>query len=319
MRAAVQSGYGPPALLRIADVPEPSCPPGRLRIRVHAASINPIDWKMLSGKLRFVRPVKFPAIPLFDAAGKVETAAGSDFSVGERVCVRLNNGYGGGAAELVTTRPELVARIPAALSWEQAAGLPLAGMTALQALRDDGRVKAGHRVLIVGASGGVGHFALQVARILGARVTGVCSTANVPLVRDLGADDVIDYRTQNGYGSGPYDTIFDCVGRTPFSRFAGVLARGGTYVTINPEGTFGRIVLSKLGIGPRVVFRLLRSNRSDLEWLCARAQEGTLRVVIDRVVPLTDIAAAFQRSRSGRTVGKVVIAVRGSEDRWSCF
>lgn len=265
---------------------------------------------MLSGKLRFVRPVKFPAIPLFDAAGEVETDSGSGFSVGQRVCVRLNDGYGGGAAELVTTRPELVARIPSAFPWEQAAGLPLAGTTALQALRDDGRVKSGSRVLVVGASGGVGHFAVQVARILGAHVTGVCSTANVPLVRELGAHNVIDYRTQQGYGPGPYDTIFDCVGGIPFSRFAAVLARGGTYVTINPEGTFGRIVLSRLGIGPRVVFRLLRANGSDVEWLCAQAQEGTLRVAIDRVVPLAEIASAFERSLSGHAVGKIVVAVK---------
>ncbi len=190
MRAILCRGYGGPDQLTEAEVPVPQPASSQLLIRMAASSVNPIDWKLYSGWYRWVIPVRFPFIPGFDVAGEV-TEVGAQvtrFKVGDHVFAMLDTRPGGASAEYAVVGERAVARIPANMPAREAAALPLAGLTALQALRDLGQVAAGKRVLVVGASGGVGHFAVQIAKSYGAQVTAVCSGPHVDMVRGLSAD-----------------------------------------------------------------------------------------------------------------------------------
>ena len=212
MRAMQYVGYGDPTQLRMTDVPVPKPAPEELLVRVIASSVNPVDWKLYNGSLRYLVPMKFPAIPGFDIAGEV-VGVGKHverFKTGDRVYASLDNKSGGAAAEYASVGAQAAAPLPKAMGYQQAALIPLAGLTALQALRDKGRLRFGQRCLIVGAAGGVGHLAVQIGKALGAHVTGVCSTANVALVKKLGADHVIDYTKQSDFqGDGGYDVLLD--------------------------------------------------------------------------------------------------------------
>ena len=221
MKTIQFNAYGGPEQLILAEVPTPQPGPGQVLVEVAASAVNPIDWKLHSGLLRWVRPVRFPATPCFDFAGEVKALGPqtSGFKPGERVFGMLPMRAYGAAAEYLAVDAAYVAAMPGNLSFQEAAGLPLAGMTALQALRDQGRLAANQRVLIVGASGGVGHYAVQIAKALGAQVTGVCSTRNIDLVRSLGADAVIDYTRNEAMSQhGPFDLIFDTVMSQAFSH-----------------------------------------------------------------------------------------------------
>ena len=213
MRAMVYRAYGGPEGLQVETVPRPKPGPRQLLIRVVTTSVNPVDWKMASGAIRLYMPAKFPCIPGFDLSGEVvEQGSGvTEFPPGTRVHARIATP--GASAEYAVADAAMVARLPKEMNWAQAAALPLAGMTALQGLRDRaGLPMAGatQRVLIVGASGGVGHLAVQIAVAAGARVTGVCSARNLELVKKLGAHDVLDYTKPNPYrGVEPFNIVYD--------------------------------------------------------------------------------------------------------------
>jgi NADPH:quinone reductase-like Zn-dependent oxidoreductase len=314
MRALRYSGYGSADTLQLLDLPRPEPGPGQILMRVHAGSVNPVDWKRASGELRLVMPVKFPSIPMYDAAGVVE-ALGPDvtaFTIGQRVHARIAEASGGAAAEYAVMGVGVVAAIPEGMTDGEAAALPLAGMTALQALRDKvGLPMSGatERVLVVGASGGVGHFGLQIALAAGATVVGVCSARNAELVRSLGAHGVVDYAAPDAYaGQAPFDVVLDCVGSDP-GPYAAIMAPRARYVSCLPSPGNLLRALFNVFTPRKVTAIMLKSNAADLAFLDELYVTGKLRIVIDSRFPLAELPAAWRRSQTGRVVGKVVVDV----------
>jgi NADPH:quinone reductase-like Zn-dependent oxidoreductase len=282
---------------------------------VIASSVNPVDWKLASGKLRFIMPIRLPMIPGFDVAGDiVELGSGvTGFAIGDLVHARIATRGGTGAcAEFAIVGIDQLAKVPLAMRPGDAAALPLAGLTALQGLRDRAGLaleNSRERVLIVGASGGVGHFAVQIARAAGATVVGICSARNAAMVSSLGAHEVIDYAKPNAYkGHAPFDVMFDCVGGSPF-RWLPLLSRRGRYVSAMPgPGVFLRSALNSV-MSKKVRAVMLKSNAADMRVLDRLVDTGKLRVVIDSRYSLSELPKAWQRSMSGRTAGKIVIDV----------
>ncbi|MBW4612949.1 MAG: NAD(P)-dependent alcohol dehydrogenase [Desmonostoc vinosum HA7617-LM4] len=312
MKAVIIRRYGLPEVLQYEDWSPPSIKPMHLLVKVHASSVNPIDWKIRKGMLSLITGNRFPMILGFDLAGEV-VAVGSgvtDFEVGD--AIYGGTGFPGGAyAEFATVPAGIVAAKPTNLSYEEAATVPLAALTALQGLRDQGNIKSGQAVLINGAAGGVGIFAVQIAKTLGADVTGVCSTKNLDLVKSLGADRVIDY-TQQDFTEGvlQYDIIFDAVGKKSFSRSKRVLKSDGVYVTTlpNPEVLVQSLLTAFIpGQKAKVFFE--KPNTQDLLYLKNLIETGKIRPVIDRTYPLQELAAAHAYSESERAVGKIAIAI----------
>jgi len=323
IRRVAQRCYGIPQGARLERVAKPVPGDGQVLIKVHASSVNPVEWYGVSGQpylTRLMGGIGAPKDPHvgFDMAGTVE-AVGPDvtrFKPGDEVFGGANGAY----ADYVV-RPEKggIALKPANLSFEEAAGIPIAAITALQGLRDNGHVKAGDKVLINGASGGVGTYAVQIAKALGAEVTGVCSTRNAAMVRSLGADHVIDY-TQTDFTQGDthYDVILDNVGNHSYFALADVTTPTGVIVTVGGQksnpwlGPIQRIVW-RMVVAPfidqELPFFIAKVNPEDLAVLAGWASEGKLRTVIDRRYPLEQTGAALEYLGLGHARGKVVITV----------
>lgn len=314
MRAMMYKEWGGPERLEAADAPRPVAAPGELLVKVAAGSVNPVDWKLATGKLRLVMRTTLPFVPGFDIAGEVvEIGAGvTGFTVGTRVHAWIGGLVGGGSAEFARAGVDVCAPMPDGMDMAEAAAIPLAGITALQALRDDALVPlegARERILVVGASGGVGHFAVQIARAAGATVVGVCSARNATLVSALGAHEVIDYAAPDPYkGQAPFDVVLDCVGgdTTPWLP---LLTPTGRYVSTTPGvGVIARSLVNAL-TAQRVRGTMLKSNAADLRVIDALYTAAKLRVVIDSRFPLLELGKAWDRSISGRAAGKIVVEV----------
>lgn len=316
MKAMQYTGYGDPSKIRPAEVPKPEPSPTQLLVKVAACSVNPIDWKLRNGSLRFLVPMRFPSIPGMDLVGEVVAigAKVAGFRPGDRVIACLGARNAGTAAEFSVVDERSAALAPKALNDHQAAALPLAGLTALQALRDRGRLREGGSVLVVGGSGGVGHYAVQIAKALGAKVTAVCSTANVSWVRELGADEVIDYTRTTEFGpTASFDLVFDTVGSTPFGHYEPLLKPDGIYVTTVPGiGLMLRALLLPLFSKKRIRAVMVKAKGNDLAFLAALAEQGRLRSVIDSVFPLAELDAAHRRSQSGHARGKIVVDIHAA-------
>lgn len=311
--------YGDPKdILELADVEPPTPGPGQVLVKVEASSVNPIDWKRASGRYRVIMPTRFPLVPGFDLAGTVAALGPgvTGFAHGDRVHARVSDPRGGVSAERALAGLDTVTKLPPGMSMNDAAALPLAGLTALQGLRDVGQwplEQARGRVLVVGASGGVGHLAVQLSKGSGAHVTGVCSTRNVELVRSLGADAVLDYTRADAFDGHPaWDLVLDCVGGEP-GRWLPRVADGGRYVSVVPTPSL--LLRSALNAvtKKRVLPVMMKTNAADLAVLDSWYAAGKLRVVIDSTFPLTKLADAWERSRSGRAAGKVVVEHRLGE------
>ncbi|HSC95493.1 MAG TPA: NAD(P)-dependent alcohol dehydrogenase [Burkholderiales bacterium] len=313
MKAMQYRGYGGPDQIVAAEVPVPQPGPSQLLVRVAASSVNPVDWKLHNGHYRWLMPVRFPSIPGFDVAGEVvETGAQvARFKAGDHVFAMSDARAGGASAEYAVVGEGAAARMPSNLSAPEAAAVPLAGLTALQALRDLGHVAAGKRLLVIGASGGVGHFAVQIAKYCGAEVTAVCSSRHVEMVRGLGASRVIDYTSESDFrGPQPYDIVFDVVVNRPVSGFLRLLAPDGIYVSSLPS--FGRVAAAfylPLCSKRRVRVARVAARGEDLDQLRALCDAGKLRPVIDRVLRLEELAAAHAYSARGTTTGKIAIVI----------
>jgi NADPH:quinone reductase-like Zn-dependent oxidoreductase len=327
MKAIICDGYGAPdEVLRFADIDEPAISGDEVLVRVHAASVNPADWHIIRGdpyiaRLSFGLRRPNVRVPGGDLAGRVERV-GRDVATlrpGDEVFGdSFMRGFGA-FGELAAVSADLLERKPRGLSFEQAAAVPLAGLTALQGLRDHGRVEPGQRVLIVGASGGVGTFAVQIAKALGAEVTAVCSTTNVDLVRSLGADDVIDYTTEDFTDRGPvHDVVFQVAGTRSPSDCRRALAPSGTLVSISGDssghwiGPVSRLIKIK-GLSPFVSQRLttftMASRKEDLHAMKTLIEAGDVSPVIDRTYPLNEVPEALRYLEEGHARGKVVITV----------
>ena len=306
--------YGGPEQLIPADVPCPDTSANQLLVEVAATSVNPIDWKLHNGMLRWVRPLRFPSTPCFDFAGVIKAVGTqvSTFKPGDRIFGMLPMQSFGAAAEYLAVDEKYAAPIPSAVSFHEAAGIPLAGMTALQALRDQGCLKPGQRLLVIGGAGGVGHYAIQIGKAMGAHVTGVCSTRNLELARTLGADEVINYaRTNLDMPSEAFDVILDTVIDRSFSQWRAWLGPEGIYVSLLPKfGLFLHSLRLKLFSRQRIRFTFVRPNRKDLDYLAGLAQDGLLHTEIDSVHALAELGAALRKSQSGRARGKIIVAVK---------
>ena len=319
MKAIVVSKYGSPDVLELEDVEKPAVADDLALVRVHAASINPADWYGVAGPL-IVRPSTGILKPRndrtgIDFAGTVE-AVGKDVThirPGDEVF----GARSGALAEYVSVRDAVVPK-PANISFEEAAAVPVAAITALQGLRDKGKLQAGQKVLINGASGGVGTFAVQIAKALGAEVTGVCSTRNVELVRALGADHVVDYTREDFTRSGErYDLLLDIAGSKSWSRLRRVLTPEATVVIVGAQkrrvlGPIGHIVrlrLASLYGSQKAVFFIAKTNRADMEILRELLEAGKVKPVVDRRYELSETADAFRYLGEGHARGKVVVTL----------
>lgn len=307
------TGYGGPEKLRLVDTPIPTPGQQQLQIRVSATSINPIDWKLHSGMLRWVKPLRFPSTPCFDFSGTV-TGTGADamgWTEGDRVLGMLPIDGLGAAAEYVVVDSQYVCRMPEGLSFENMAGLPLAGMTALQGLRDQGELKSGQTLLVIGAAGGVGHYAVQIGRLLGAQVTTLSGPGNLAFCRELGAETALDYTEANpSLAKAGFDVILDCSGHSPFSRWQTLLSPRGRYVALLPSVSAGIAALRlKLFSSQRVRLTLVRSHQNDLAWLANEVGAGRLKTVIDEVFPLERLADGLRKSQGGHARGKIIVSL----------
>jgi NADPH:quinone reductase-like Zn-dependent oxidoreductase len=326
MKAAVYRCYGSPDVVKLESVAKPTLEDDRMLVKVHAASVNPLDWHYMRGKPYIMRASSGMGTPEdirlgVDFAGTVEAVGKSvqQFKPGDEVF----GGADGAFAEYVKVRAAgSVAAKPANLTFEQAAAVPIAAITALQALRDEGKLQAGQKVLVNGASGGVGTFAVQIAKVLGAEVTAVCSTRNVATAHSIGADRVIDY-TQEDFtkGSQHYDLIIDNVGSHSLSEYRRVLTPKGILVIVGAPGDdpwLGplsasiKAVLVNPFVSQKLGFFLADLNQNDLNTLGQMAAAGKLTPVIDRRYPLGETAAALRYVEAGHSRGKVVITVDSS-------
>ena len=290
--------------------------PGDLLVRVRAAGVNPVDWKLRSGTLGRLAGRFMPDVPGLDVAGVVEEAgleAAGDPALAPGTRVLGMTRRGGGFAELALVHRTAAARIPDGLGFEEAAAIPVAGLTALQALRDLAALTAGQRLLCNGAAGGVGTFAVQLGRVLGARVTAVTSAGNAELVSSLGAERIIDYAREDfTQPPGEYQVILDAVANRTFSACAPRLTRGGVYITTLPgPANLAWVALSRLGLagGKRAVIASVKPTGADLAYLARLAVEGKIRSVLDRVLPLAEAQSAFAQSRGGHVRGKLVLSL----------
>ncbi|HEX7121832.1 MAG TPA: NAD(P)-dependent alcohol dehydrogenase [Gemmatimonadaceae bacterium] len=312
MRAATIDRYGPAEVVSIATLPAPPPGEGQVLVRVRAASLNPLDSALRSGALRRVMPLRFPAVLGFDLAGEVEaTGPGvTSFRVGERVYGRIDARTGGTHAELAVVAANVLDRIPDRLTFEQAAALPLTAMTAVQAFGLIG-LDAGDRLLVNGAAGGVGVYAVQIGRAMGASVTGVCSGASASLVQRLGAVRVIDYtRGELATERQQFDVVFDVVAKLSTRDARRLLAKRGRYVTtgISPAVAV-RSILGRFLPGRRWTFVMSRADGELMRQVSRLVSDGALDPVIDSTFPLERIQDAYARLETGHAHGKVVVQV----------
>jgi NADPH:quinone reductase-like Zn-dependent oxidoreductase len=323
MKAIVQRGYGGAEVLRLADVDMPLVADDAVLVRVHAAAANPYDWHIMRGVpylARLEMGLRQPknTIAGADMAGTVEAVgrAVTRFRPGDEVYGEID---GGAFAEYVCVPEHVLGPKPANLTFEQAAAIPMGGLTALQGLRDIGRIQPGHKVLVTGASGGVGSFAVQLAKTFDAEVTGVCGTRNVDLVRSLGADHVIDYTKERFHERGErYDIILDNAGEHSITQARRALTRQGTLIPNNgsvggrwfgPMGAmFTMIALSRL-VPQTLQLVRRKSNTADLAILKDLIEAGKITPVIDGTYKLSEVSDAVLYVEQGHTRGKVVISV----------
>jgi NADPH:quinone reductase-like Zn-dependent oxidoreductase len=327
MKAIVYDGYGPPENLELREIEKPGVGDDGVLIRVRAAALNPLDWRVIRGEPYLVKVMNgFRApkgqIPGVDVAGEVEEVGAnvSELRPGDSVFGRAD----GSLAEYVCSGEDKLVPKPTELSWEQAAAIPVAGSTGLQAVRDAADLQPGQSILVNGAAGGVGTFAVQIAKERGGEVTGVCSTANLELVRSLGADHVVDYTVDDFTRNGrQHDVLVSICGNRSLGELRRALTSEGTLVYVGdgtgrnekgdgllgPLGTMikGRIV--SLGTRQRLPMFVTKRSKEDLVDLGELVVAGKLRPVIDRTYPLADAAEAMRHLETGHARGKVIVTV----------
>jgi len=316
MKAFIYEKYGSPETLRTAEVEKPAPEADEVLVKVLGISVNPADWHSMRGKPLFSRatlglPGPKHKILGVDIAGQVEAVGGgaTRFKPGDEVYANLLDHGFGGFAEYVSVPLDTMSSKPANLSFEEAAAVPMAGVTALQGLLHHGEIRPGKKVLINGASGGVGTFAVQIARSYGPQVTGVTSTRNIDLVRSLGADHVVDYTTTDFARSGErYDLILDTIGNRSVPDLRRALAEGGK-AAVSGFTSVAKLMGASLRGGKDVAMVQAHVTTKDLELLSELIEAGKVRPQIDRRYPFAEIPAAIAYLEQGRARGKVVVGL----------
>jgi NADPH:quinone reductase-like Zn-dependent oxidoreductase len=321
MKAVVYDEYGPPEVLQLREILDPQVGDGDVLIRVRAASANPLDWFAFTGTPYIARPgfgLKKPRGERLgaDLAGVVEKV-GSAVTTMKPSDEVFGTSKGTFAELVVAAEGKSIAPKPANLSFEEAAAIPVAALTALQALRDKGSVQPGHRVLVNGAAGGVGSFTVQIAKALGAEVTAVCSSRNVDVVRSLGADEVIDYTREDfTRGVAAYDLMIDVAGSRTWSEVKRVLRPNATVVIVGgsktsrmlgPLGHMIRMTAGSMLDRQKTTFFISKENVADLMVLAEMAERGTIRPFVEQTYPLDRISEAMTYLGTGHARGKLVI------------
>jgi NADPH:quinone reductase-like Zn-dependent oxidoreductase len=318
LQAVVIDEYGAADQLHIAEIEKPQPGEREVLVKVHAASINPVDWKIRRGDLRLLLRKTFPRIVGIDFAGVIDSvgSAVKGFAPGDAVFGLANpiRSHYGSYAQFVIAEKDSIAKKPEGLSFVEAASIPVAGLTALRALRTLMNLQAGQKVLVNGASGGVGTFAIQIAKVMGATVTAVCSDANMQFVRDLGADEVYDYRIQEVTKlDDRFHGVFDVTANLSFSEASKLLKRNGTYVTTVPtaENILAAVVTSVLpGKRARVVLASGgATSTKELSYLADLVVSGKIKTIVSRTISMPEVAEAHRTAEHGHNRGKIVIQI----------
>lgn len=325
MKAILCPNYGSPGVLRYEEIERPTPGDDEILVKVRAASVNPLDWRFMRGRPYFIRAMnglRKPKIARMgvDVAGEVEAVGRNvtQFQPGDEVFGSVGLSRGAFAEYVCADEKALVAK-PANLTFEQAAAVPVAALTALQGLRNEGQIQAGQKVLINGAAGGVGTFAVQIAKIFGAEVTGVCSTRNFNMVRSIGADHVIDYTREDfTLSDKQYDLIFDCIANHSLSACRRVMSRNGTYVVvggpdggwIGPLAPFLKVLIVSPFVSQKLTGSMSKQSNEDLVELNELLETEKITPVIDRNYSLSEVPEAIRYLEEGHARGKVTITVK---------
>lgn len=321
MKAAVYDRYGPAEVVQVMDVEKPVPNDDEVLLDVRAASVNPADWRFVRGRPYLARllvmgwPNPKMTRPGIDVAGRVDAVGRNvtQLKAGDTVFGTCRGSF---AEYACGSEASLVAK-PDHVPFEEAAAAPLAGFTALQGLRDKGQLRSGQNVLIIGAAGGVGTYAVQIAKSFGADVTGVCSTTNVDMVRSIGADHVIDYSREDfTEGNRRFDLILDCIGNRSLSACRRILRASGIYVMVGAEKPLRRLIGMRLMAffgSQKFLLLLAKKNKEDLVMLRDMLETRKIRSVIDTRYRLSDVADALRHVEAGHSKGKVVITTESVE------
>ena len=318
MKAILARKYGSPDVLTLEEIDQPTPGDNQVLVKVHAAATNPSNWHRMEGKIPMLRKLYGDPQPTDHAMGGdctgTAVAVGKNvtrFAVGDAVFGAAKGAF----AEYAIAAEKNLVHKPENISFVDAAAIPTGGLTALQGLRNHGRIISGQRVLIIGASGGVGTYAVQIAKSFHTHVTAVCSTRNIEMVKRIGADEVIDYTQQDWDGAGPYDLILDMVGDRPFDVYVKNLTPGGRMVSVGALGMDMMAFMAKMGAykasqeEEKVFSYTAQFNTDDLSTLAQLMASGEVKSVIDRRFPLEETAAAMAMQGSKQICGKVVITM----------
>lgn len=313
MKAVFYNKYGSPDVLEVGELEKPKINKAEILVQAYASSVNPVDWKIRMGGLKILTGNKFPKGLGGDIAGKVVEVGEkvTRFAVGDEVYGKISGFKGNTYAEYVIAKPKDLSKKPINLNFNEAATVPLAALTAYQALVNRGELTKGSKVLINGCSGGVGHFGVQIAKALGADVTGVCSTKNVALAKKLGADKVIDYTKENVTDKKEkYDLFFDAVANQSYGKIKPILNKNGRYVTTLPS--VGVILNYITGLFSSKKARMInvKSNSQDLQLITEMIENGKVKPLIDKIYSLEDVREAHRYSETGRVVGKLALSIK---------
>jgi len=311
MKAIIINKFGNTDVFEISDISEPKIDSGDVLIKVIAGSVNPIDWKQRKGNHRFILGAPFPIVLGYDVAGIV-VKTGADvkkFAVGDKVCGVLNNKYGGGLGEFAKGAEKCFAKVPDNINLSKSAAVPLAGLTALQALRDLVRTRRGNKILIIGAASGVGHFAVQIAAIYGAEIFVVSSNRHKDFLKSLADVNFIDYRARDILNLNlHFNIIFDVVGKYSYPKCKHLLYTCGTYITTLPRPKIlVHKVISWFARGKKVKTLLMKHNSADLQQILEWIDAGKIKIGIDKEFFINDIGKAHEYSEAGHTEGKILI------------
>ncbi|EMI43817.1 NAD(P)-dependent alcohol dehydrogenase [Rhodopirellula sp. SWK7] len=310
MHAIVYDDYGDASVLHADEIPTPERLPGQILIEVHASSVNPIDYRLRSGEMKGLLPGGFPRVPGYDVAGIVaDCADDAPFRIGDRVMAFLTTARGGACADYAVCAVDAAAKLPDDMSFELAAAMPLAGTTALQSLRDHGRMEPDDRVLVNGASGGVGMFAVQIAKAYGCHCDAVASGDNRDFCMSLGADHFYDYeKVDFTESSERWDVIFDAAGKSGFWDARDVMNPGGRYVSTEPDVKGMLMTALTWPFSKSGTVMLAHPRSDDLKELIRLYEAGKLKVTIDSRFAISQCADAHRRVESGVDRGKVILS-----------